>query len=205
MHRVKGDRIRCEELLAGDSFAAHQGAVDVDVLKSEFRYVSINIDQAEVLSFRTLVVKLHKCNLGHLRLVTKNFMALVKIKSRMMPTSISAERSFSVLRRVKTKLRNSMGDERMFHLAMLKFYPSMEETIHIVALCNKFVPQTQHASRRESLFGKFVQEDLTIESIEPKKKSVIEIASNFGDNIMSEFDSTALSPLKKSAVDWKMC
>ena len=156
----------------------YEPTIDVDVLKSEFRYVSMNINQNEVVSFPTLVSELNKQDTEYLWLAGKNFMTLVKIMLCVMPTSISAERSFSVLDRVKTKLHNSMGDKRMSNLMMLSFYPEMVNSIDIISLCNKFVSQTQYTSRRETLFRKFVEEDLIIESIKPKKVNAIEIISN---------------------------
>ena len=150
----------------------YEPTIDVDVLKSKFRYASMNINQNKVVSFLTLVSELNKQDTEYLWLAGKNFMTLVKIMLCVIPTSIRAERSFSVLDRVKTKLHNSMGDERISNLVMLSFYPEMVNSIDIISLCNKFVSQTQYTSRRETLFGKFVEEDLIIESIKPKKASI---------------------------------
>lgn len=43
------------------------------------------------------------------------------------PNSASAERSFSKLDSIKTKLRNQMADERMNNLVVLKSYPGLLE------------------------------------------------------------------------------
>ena len=43
----------------------------------------------------------------------------IKILAVIPATSCSAERSFSSLRRLKTYLRNSMGQERLSNLALL--------------------------------------------------------------------------------------
>ena len=94
-----------------------------------------------------------------------------------MPTSISAERSFSVLDRVKTKLRNSMGDERMSNLSILATYPDMVENMDVTSLCNKFVCETSYTSRRLTLFGKFVSSDLeqkASKSIENEKLETVD-------------------------------
>ena len=138
---VKGNCMRCEELFVGEGFAMHEPTIDADVLKRKFRYVSMSINQNEVVSFPTLVSELNKQDTECLWLAGKNFMTLVKMMLCVMPTSISAERSFSVLDRVKTKLRNSMGDERMSNLVMLSFYPEMASSIDIASLRNKFVPK----------------------------------------------------------------
>ena len=50
-----------------------------------------------------------------------------------MPVSTaSAERSFSVLKRLKTYLRNTMGAERMSSLALLHMYPDRDINIQDV-------------------------------------------------------------------------
>ena len=76
-----------------------------------------------------------------------------------MPTSISAERSFYVLDRVKTKLRNQMGDERMSDLIMLASCPEIVETIDLISLFNKFVAKTDCTGKRLAFFGKFLPSD----------------------------------------------
>ena len=47
------------------------------------------------------------------------FAKALKILAVIPATSCSAERSFSSLRRLKTYLRNSMGQERLSNLALL--------------------------------------------------------------------------------------
>ena len=66
-------------------------------------------------------------------------MNLVKVILTLMPTSIGVKHNFSVLDRVKTKLRNSLSDKKMSDLVVLSFYPDMVSSIDIISLCNKFV------------------------------------------------------------------
>ena len=118
------------------------------------------IDHNNVNSLATLVAELKKQDMGILWIAAINYMNLVKILLTLMPTSISAERSFSALARVKTKLRNSMCDERMSDLVTLAFHPDMVASINLISLRNKFVAATHLTSTRERLFGKFVLSDL---------------------------------------------
>ena len=78
-----------------------------------------------------------------------------------MPTSISAEILVLVLARVKTKLYNSIGNDRMLDLCILASYPNMVEDINLIDLCNVFLNETSYTGRRNILFGKFVLDDLT--------------------------------------------
>ena len=98
--------------------------------------------------------------MGNLWIVAKNCMNLVKILLTPMPTNISAERSFLALARVKTKLRDTMGDERMNNLVTLAFHLGMAASIDLISLCNKCIAATHLTSTRERLFSKFVPSDL---------------------------------------------
>ena len=69
-------------------------------------------------------------------------MNLVKIILTLMSTSISAKCIFSIFDRVKSKLRNSLSNEKMSNLVIINFYPDMVLMIDIISLCNKFAQQT---------------------------------------------------------------
>ena len=101
----------------------------------------------------TLVFELKKSDLSHLWSLAKNVMIFVQIILCLMSTSISTERSFSVLDRVKTKLQSYMGYERMSNLAILTTYPDMVENVDVIALRKKFACETSCTSRRIKLFG----------------------------------------------------
>ena len=51
-----------------------------------------------------------------------NIHAIIKVLLTMPVSTASVERSFSVLKRLKTYLRNTMGDDRMSSLALLHIY-----------------------------------------------------------------------------------
>ena len=130
-----------------------------------------------VTSLSTLVQDLKKSDLNHLWALTKNVLFLVQIMLCLMPTSISAERSFSVLDRVKTKLRNSMGDERMSNLSILATCPDVVGNMDVTPLCNKFVCETSYTGKRLTLFGNFVSSDLeqkASKSIENEKLETVD-------------------------------
>ena len=69
----------------------------------------------------------------------RNFINLVKIMLTLIPAGISTEDVFSVLERVKIKLRKSLSDKKMFNLVIFSFYPDMVSSIDIILLYNKFV------------------------------------------------------------------
>lgn len=65
-------------------------------------------------------------------------------------TSATAERSFSLLRRLKTYLRTTMSAHRLNHLALLHCYQEEVDGLNVSELIKKFV----NNAYRLSVFGK---------------------------------------------------
>lgn len=55
-----------------------------------------------------------------------NVYCILKILLTMPPTTTTAERSFSVMKRVKTYLRSTMGQERLSSLALLHIHSDFD-------------------------------------------------------------------------------
>ena len=68
-------------------------------------------------------------------------------------SSCSAERSFSALRRVKTWLRNTMGQVRLNSLMICAVHQDILERIDPVNIANSFVERNPDARRK--VFGNF--------------------------------------------------
>ena len=66
----------------------------------------------------------------------------MKILLCVAPISCSAECVFSVLDRVKTKLRNNIGNAKISHLVTLNFYPVMVDSIDLIYFCNNFIKKS---------------------------------------------------------------
>ena len=67
--------------------------------------------------------------------------------------------TFSTLDRLKTRLRNSMADERLSYLVTCSTCPEMVESVNLVNLCNTFVEKTGNTGIRKNNFGKFTRQD----------------------------------------------
>lgn len=156
-----GNCEQCQDLFLSNGCKQYAPVIDTDLLKSEFRCISACVNKNEVVSFTTLADELKLQDMEHLWLVGENHINLVKIMLTLMPTSISAEGSFSALDRIKGKLQNCMGDERLNDLMQLIFHPDLAKAIDLVALCNRFVSATSCKGTREKCFGKFVPSDLS--------------------------------------------
>ena len=68
-------------------------------------------------------------------------------------TSVTSERSFSSVRRIKTFLRSSMTQLRLNNLFMLYVHSSETDKLDLVHVANQFVSAN---SRRLNYFGKFL-------------------------------------------------
>ena len=78
----------------------------------------------------------------------------------MPATNASSERSFSSLRRVKTYLRATMTQSRLNNIMMLHIHKECTDQLNLIDLGNAFVRNSHH---RETLFGKFLPNDLEVD------------------------------------------
>lgn len=72
-------------------------------------------------------------------------------------TNATSERSFSAMRRVKTYLRSTTGQQRLNHLMTLHVHKSETDSLDLIQIANAFVSRNDH---REQVFGTFSCEDL---------------------------------------------
>ena len=63
---------------------------------------------------------------------------LIKVAMTIPVTSATAERSFSVLKRIKTYLRATMGQERLTHLAVLSIERELSKSIDLDLVIDRF-------------------------------------------------------------------
>ena len=67
-------------------------------------------------------------------------------------TNAISERSFSVVRKVKTYLQSTMGQQRLNHLLLLHVHKYYTDKLDMVVLANRFV---EFSSHQLAIFGKF--------------------------------------------------
>ncbi len=70
----------------------------------------------------------------------------------MPATNATSERSFSALRRVKSYLRSTMGQQRLNNLMVLHVHKDRTDTLNPIGVANDFIKDSEHRLR---LFGKF--------------------------------------------------
>lgn len=113
-------------------------------------YESKNYELPEC--FSDLISVLKKTQTAERKLIP-NIFILAKILLVNAATSATAERSFSLARRLKTWIRSTMSQKRFNSLAILNIYKDLTDTIEFVDVGNKFI---EGHPRRQLTFGKFV-------------------------------------------------
>ena len=91
------------------------------------------------------------------RLLMKNIACIIKIILTNGATSATPERSFSMLRRIKTWMRSRMSQKRLNSLSIIYCHKSILEELPLVDVANEFVGV--QPDRRNS-FGRFTEKDI---------------------------------------------
>lgn len=78
--------------------------------------------------------------------------ALICLYFAIPVTSATAERTFSVLKRMKTYLRSSMSQERLNNVMMPHIYKELTDQLNLEDIAKTFVMTNE---RRRKYFGSF--------------------------------------------------
>ena len=105
----------------------------------------------EVTSLRTLCEIMN--NLSFSKKLFSKVYKLLKILLTVPVTTATAERTFSVLHRVKTFLRSTMGQPRLNHVLLLHIHRERTDNIDLFEIAKDFVSVNE---RRKNYFGSFV-------------------------------------------------
>ncbi len=87
------------------------------------------------------------------RVALSHVFKLLKLLLVMPATNAASERSFSALRRVKTFLRSTMGQERLNNLMILHIHQEYTDSLDMLSIGNEFI---QGKEMRQRMFGNFI-------------------------------------------------
>ena len=82
---------------------------------------------------------------------------IAKLIVVMPATNAVSERSFSTLRLIKSYLRSTMTEMRLNSAMILNIHKERTDDLSLIEVANEFVVNSDH---RQSIFGKFVMNDL---------------------------------------------
>lgn len=92
-------------------------------------------------------------NLSFSKRLFSEVFKLLRIVLTVPVTTATAERTFSVLRRLKTFLRSSMGQPKLNHVLLLHVHKGRTDNIHLSKIAKEFASVNE---RRKHYFGNFV-------------------------------------------------
>ena len=122
--------------------AEHFEGVDGAVFSRELQMLPTLAKQGNIPgSFGEFVCMLRNCHPTCLPF----FPEVIKVTKLLLtfPVSVvSAERSFSTLRRLKTSLRNTMGQKRLTALAVCNIHKRYVDNLDVNDLCDNFIRKT---------------------------------------------------------------
>ena len=116
----------------------------------DFIKIAMDGSVKRVTSIRTICEALNKSPIG--KKMLSEVAKLLRIYLTIPVTTATAERSFSVLRRLKTWLRNTMTQERMNNLLLLHVHKTITDALDLREIAEKFATVNE---QRQNFFGSF--------------------------------------------------
>ena len=131
-----------------DALSIKQG-FDDNRFQVKLETLSEYCKEFDIISVRTTAEVLKNLKVrSHLTVVIE----LAKLILVMPPTNPTSERSFSLLKRIKTYLRSTMKQSRLNYLMILSAYKSQLDQIDLIKIVFTFVDKSQG---RRCTFGRF--------------------------------------------------
>ena len=128
--------------------------IDPFQLKLHLQILATNFPNESVPSLTIFDIKdyILSLSLRERACYLKYVCAILELILVLPSTNAVSERSFSAIRRVKTYLRSTMGQERLNNLLTLYVHKDHTDELDLMAVANEFVSHSEH---RLSTFGKF--------------------------------------------------
>lgn len=137
-------RDKLEEICSFYGWNTEKLCSELDVISS-FSDMDWSNIQSIINSFRGLSIEA--------QLMFPNLRAYLETLVVVPCSSATAERSFSMLRRIKTYLRSTMSQARLNHCCVLNAYSDLVQTLDVTSLMKEFVAK----GNREHIFGNVIE------------------------------------------------
>ena len=142
------DELKLLENHFGGDYDAESLTAELQLLPTIFDNEPVNLEE---------VVEVLKSLSREKRMLIRNCVIIIRIILTAGATSATPERSFSMLRRIKTWLRSRMGQKRLNSLSILYDNKDLLDEISLIDIGNAFVDE--HPDRKKT-FGCFNVMDL---------------------------------------------
>ena len=129
--------------------------INVDCLIDELQVLKVLVEDEYIVCFNDIVeqFKFHVKDTD----MIPNVSLLIQLLLVIPATSASAERSFSLQRRLKTWLRSTMTQIRFNALSQLHEHKEKTDKVDLIKIGNQFISK---CNERELHFGRFVPSDM---------------------------------------------
>ena len=125
---------------------------DATKLSTQLEVLSASFTTDEHTSLKDVLTFLRTLSTGQ-RSLFNQVCKVANIILVMPATNAASERTFSTMKRVKSYLRSTMGQERLNHLMTLNIYKKEVSKLDLNIVANEFVQGSDH---RNQVFGKFM-------------------------------------------------
>ena len=129
----------------------YQSDINVEELEVELQTLKVLLKDKDIVYADDLISEMQSLPSEEKKLI-KNVCILCKLLVVNPATSATAERTFSMARRVKTWMRSTMLPSRFNSLAILTFHKEQTDSLDLIATANAFACSNDN---RKRLFGVF--------------------------------------------------
>ena len=128
--------------------------IDLISLETEFHLLANLCKNTQILCFNDLLKVLKAAPVE--RKLIPNVVLLCMILYVSPATSATAERSFSLARRIKTWTQSTMSQKRFNDIAILTIHKELTDKLDLLSIGNEFVSKYDEQKRT---FGRFIEKD----------------------------------------------
>ena len=150
---LKGEETSAEMKIAREKYATD---VNMSDLKVELATFKVLMKDKQIGHFRDLLKEMRLLENPEKKFLV-NVCKICRILAVNPASSATAERTFSLARRVKTWMRSTMLPTRFNSVFILNFHKDRTDKLDLIKIANAFV---QSDDNRMRIFGKFTNDDL---------------------------------------------
>ena len=129
--------------------------IDIEQVKVELQTIKVILKDKDIICYDDLIEQMQSLSREEKTLI-RNVCVICKLLAVNPATSATAERTFSMARRVKTWMRSTMLPSRFNSVAILNFHKANTDSLDLIKVANLFSDSNEN---RKRIFGKFSDKD----------------------------------------------
>ena len=144
--------------------------LDESVLRSQLQTLTSNFKSIEGGNVTFAIVRTFLQNLSPgMKSLLSQVIRMTKLVLAAAATNSTSERSFSAMRRAKSYLQNTMGQQRLNNIMILHIHKERTDKLRLTEIANEFVRDSEARLRR---FGRFEEVNWCRRNVSVKSQSV---------------------------------